>query len=110
MTRFNIGLGILALTAGCTGEQGDTGENGMFDPNNAITCADGICVLSGTITEDTVLTPDTTWLLRGGVFIGDDVNETVLTIEAGTTIIVDAAGPGFSAAPGTWRGPPSTIE
>jgi hypothetical protein len=49
-------------------------------------CADGVCVLSGTITEDLTLTSDVQWLLRGGVFIGDDLGQTTLTIEPGTTI------------------------
>ena len=39
-----------------------------------------VCVLSGTITDDITLTNDINWILRGGVFIGDDTSETVLTL------------------------------
>ncbi|MBN2804127.1 MAG: hypothetical protein JXR91_13620 [Deltaproteobacteria bacterium] len=62
----------------------DTGEEGI-PPN----CDDTtkMCVISGTYVEDLTLTADWTWVLRGGVFIGDDTNKTVLTIEAGTTIL-----------------------
>ncbi|MBN2542927.1 PKD domain-containing protein [bacterium] len=45
-----------------------------------------IMVFSGTITGNTTLTPDREYLLRGGVFVGDGTNETVLTIEPGVTI------------------------
>ncbi len=58
-------------------------------------CGDDFCVLSGTITESMTLTADTNWLLRGGVFIGDDVNETVLTIEPGTKIFGETATNGM---------------
>jgi len=43
-------------------------------------------IISGTITQDTTFHADKTYILRGGVFIGDDINETVLTIEPGTVI------------------------
>ncbi len=48
------------------------------------------CILSGTYTDDILLTNNTTWVLSGGVFIGDkdatDNNNSV-TIEAGTRIV-----------------------
>lgn len=50
-------------------------------------CPDGICQLTGTILEDTTLTSNNTYVLVGTVFVGDDQNETVLTIEPGTTIV-----------------------
>jgi hypothetical protein len=56
---------------------------------------DGVGILSGTYTEDLTLDPDCNWLLSGGVIIGDDVNPTVLTIEAGTTIYGESATDGF---------------
>jgi len=49
-------------------------------------CEGDVCILTGSIVQDLTLTADKDWLLRGGVFIGDDVNETVLTVEAGTTV------------------------
>lgn len=51
---------------------------------------DRTCILSGTYDEDITLTNDTTWVLSGGVFIGDKDatdNDVTLTIEAGTRII-----------------------
>lgn len=58
-------------------------------------CEDGVCILSGTITEDLTLTSDNVYLLRGGVFIGDDENETILEIEAGTTIYGESSTDGM---------------
>ncbi|MFT6161308.1 MAG: hypothetical protein ACJAZO_004309 [Myxococcota bacterium] len=60
-------------------------------------CSNGVCVLSGVYTEDLNLTADTEYLLRGGVFIGDDELETVLTIEAGTVIYGETSTDGFLA-------------
>lgn len=48
------------------------------------------CVLSGTYNEDITLTNDTTWVLSGGVFIGDKDatdNDNTLYVEAGTRVI-----------------------
>ena len=48
------------------------------------------CILSGTYTDDIMLTNDTIWVLSGGVFIGNKDatdNDNTLTIEAGTRII-----------------------
>ena len=53
------------------------------------------CVLEGTYTSDLTLTNDTTWVLSGGVFIGEksDIGDAVpadgpvLTIEPGTRIV-----------------------
>lgn len=82
---------LLGLLAACNGGGADdTGDHG-----NGVLCEDGVGVLSGTYTEDLTLTPDCAWLLSGGVFIGDDVNETVLTIEPGTTIYGESATNGM---------------
>ncbi|MBN2715902.1 MAG: hypothetical protein JXX14_08600 [Deltaproteobacteria bacterium] len=45
-----------------------------------------VCVVSGTIVENQHWTAGYSYLLRGGVFVGDDINETVLTIDAGVTV------------------------
>ena len=58
-------------------------------------CEDGVCILSGTITEDLKLTSDNVYLLRGGVFIGDDESETILEIEPGTTIYGESSTDGM---------------
>jgi hypothetical protein len=52
-------------------------------------------ILSGTIIDDMTLTNDRAWLLRGGVFVGDDVNETILTVQAGTTIYGESSTDGM---------------
>ncbi len=56
-----------------------------------IRCEDNDCRLLGTITEDTLLTADKNWLIKGSVFIGSTNFPTVLTIEAGTVIKGDTA-------------------
>ena len=60
-----------------------------------VTCDDTVCRVTGEITESFTMTADIPWLLQGGVFIGDDVNETVLTIEPGTTIFGESSTDGF---------------
>jgi len=74
---------FLALTALLTGLIGcsDDDDDPTGPDNN-----DEITVISGTITDDMTLEGDQEYLLRGGVFIGDGHNETVLTIEAGCKI------------------------
>jgi hypothetical protein len=72
---------VLLTLAGCSEDD----EGNGVEPTGEYT------VLSGTITDDMTLTNDEEYLLRGGVFVGDDVNETVLTIEAGTTIYGEAS-------------------
>ena len=56
----------------------------------------GVCAIKGgaanAITADLTLKADTAWVLQGGVFVGDDQNQTVLTIEPGTTIYGDTGG------------------
>jgi hypothetical protein len=82
---------LVALTA-CSGAGKGT-DSGTGDPGAL--CVDGVGVLSGEYTEDLTLTADCSWLLSGGVLIGDDTNETVLTIEPGTTVYGESATNGF---------------
>ena len=53
------------------------------------------CILQGTYIDDLTLTADKAYILRGGVFIGDDETETVLTIEPGTKIYGESATDGM---------------
>lgn len=76
---------ITALFIGCEDD-----ESGPTGPGS-----DEVIVLSGTITENTTLTSDNEYLLRGGVFVGNDEDETVLTIEAGTTIYGESSTKGM---------------
>ena len=79
---------------GADGGTGDGGGDGG-GTTGEVECEDGVCIVSGTITEDQVWSADYAWLLRGGVFIGDDENQTVLTIEPGTTVYGESATDGM---------------
>ncbi len=59
------------------------------------TCDGSVCTLTGTIVDDLTLTADKQWLLRGGVFIGNDKDRTILTIEPGTNIYGESATTGM---------------
>jgi hypothetical protein len=72
----------------------NTNTNTVTVPGD-VQCDGDLCVVSGTITDDTTFTSDKQWLLRGGVFIGNDVDETVLTIEPGTTVYGENATGGM---------------
>ena len=91
-------LPVLALLA--CGDKDDTATDDTSGPIDdtgveEVECDDSVCVISGVITEDLTLTSDYAWLLRGGVFIGDDENTTVLTIEPGTTIYGESSTDGM---------------
>lgn len=83
---------MLVALGGCGAKDEDPTDTAA--PSNAA-CVDGVGVLSGEYTEDLTLTADCSWLLSGGVFIGDDTNEAVLTIEPGTTIYGESATNGL---------------
>lgn len=84
----------------CMGDD-ESDENGNVEgttsPIDGVTCREGEahCSVTGTITDNFTFTADKQWLLKGGVFIGDDVNETILTIEAGTTVFGESATQGM---------------
>ncbi len=52
-------------------------------------------IVQGTILQNTTWTSSNVYFLRGGVFVGDDVNQTILTIEPGTVIKGERAYAGF---------------
>jgi hypothetical protein len=87
-------FGLLCLmVVGCTADvENNKRNNGVTGPSNTmatvagVDCEDNLCVLTGTITEDYTMTANNAYLLRGGVFIGDDTSENTLTIEPGTII------------------------
>ena len=90
-------LPVLSLLA--CGDKDDTTTDDTSAPDDTgaeiLDCDDSVCVISGVITEDLTLTSDVAWLLRGGVFIGDDENTTVLTIEPGTTVYGESSTDGM---------------
>jgi len=48
----------------------------------------GTCVLSGSLHQDVTLAANTTWILSGGVYVGDDrANNATLTINPGTELV-----------------------
>ncbi|HAA56899.1 MAG TPA: hypothetical protein DCE42_19185, partial [Myxococcales bacterium] len=75
-----------------TDTDGGTQKEGSTDNYpEGVECKDKVCTLTGVITESFKMTADKQWILSGGVFIGDDKAETVLTIEAGTKIYGETA-------------------
>ena len=87
-----LNLFLTALLA--CGAKDNLESTSLAEPNEN-ECVDGVCILSGTITEDLTLTADNVYLLRGGVFIGDDEHETLLEIEPGTTIYGESSTDGM---------------
>jgi trimeric autotransporter adhesin len=104
-TRLLAALAGSLLLVGACGDDGGDDDNVTPDanPNSpdapvSSVCPDhpnvaemsGVCAITGgqnaPVTDDLTLSADVDWLLNGPVFIGDDTNETVLTIPAGTTI------------------------
>ena len=73
----------------------DEKETPLSTNSEAMSCEGNVCILTGTITEDVVLTADNQYLLRGGVFIGDDETETILEIEPGTTVYGESSTDGM---------------
>ncbi len=88
-----VGCGDKDSTDSGSATGGDDG--GGSDTGGATDCEDGICIVTGTITDDQTWTSDNMYLLRGGVFIGDDTNTTVVTIEPGTEIFGETSTAGM---------------
>jgi len=84
-------LGLISMFVGC-GSVKDTAETPQ---TGNLYCKDNVCVLSGVIEEDTLLTADNQYILSGGVFIGNDIDPVTLTIEPGTTLYGESATDGF---------------
>jgi len=89
---------VLTLALGAVACGDDSSDNG--GPSGPYTCTSTaelgeVCTVSGTVTEDITFTADKSWVLRGGVFIGDDSSKTVLTIEPGTTIYGESSTDGM---------------
>jgi hypothetical protein len=87
-------LSVLALSAlaGCPAVEPPPEQSGF-------TCDGDLCTVTGPILQDTTFTADKKWVLKGGVFVGDDTDPaaapTTLTIEPGTTIFGDTATVSF---------------
>lgn len=84
------------VSTACSFEEADLGDPGTPPPPPPPVdgCTGTDCILTGTLTEPKTLTADRRWFLRGTVFIGNGTDETILTIDPGTTIIGEAATTG----------------
>ncbi len=85
--RTLLVLGACSLVLGGCSDDDDDDDN--VDPG------DEVVVLTGTVVDNLTLTADTEYLIRGGVFIGDGTNTTVLTIEPGTVLYGESATNGM---------------
>jgi hypothetical protein len=77
-----------------TNNGGSNNGQGLEHPNVACSQVDSgtLCNITGEITEDLTLANDgTIYQLQGPVFVGDDAEETVLTVEPGVTVFADPA-------------------
>ena len=96
MKNVKLSALLMMLAAlGCDQQDATDDIDTDIDTDTKTECENNVCIVSGTITENLTMTADVSWLLRGGVFIGDDVNETVLTIEPGTKIYGESATDGM---------------
>ncbi len=55
---------------------------------DAVSCADNVCIVTGSIMNDVTFTADNIYVLSGAVFVEEPAR---LTIEAGTTILGESA-------------------
>jgi trimeric autotransporter adhesin len=82
--------GVMGGNAGTSGSGGSGGGSMACPDHPNVTEASGRCEISSSlaapITTDLTLDGGRVWLMTGPVVIGDDTAETVLTIEAGTTV------------------------
>lgn len=92
-------IALLLASAAC-GDKDAGGDSSSTDDSSADDtsggeafipeCVDGVAAFTGEYTQAKVkLVTGCAYLLSGGVFIGDDVNETVLEIEPGVTVYGD---------------------
>ncbi len=97
-------LGIAVPLTGCPADGDDDDAVGGDDDDSvaSLDCGPGqvggddeFCILTGTIVDDWTIPAGVPYLLRAGVFIGDDENETVLTIDAGATIFGESSTDGM---------------
>jgi hypothetical protein len=78
----------------------DDAATGTPGDNDAVECDDAKkqCVITGTISSDLTLSANYTYVLGGGVFVGDknsESNDVTLTIEPGVTVYGDTSSLSF---------------
>lgn len=80
-----LALGMAACTDDGSDTSDGTDETDVTSHPN-VACEGDVCTVTGTITEDLTLDADSTWVISGAVFVGDDDGACpTLTIDAGTT-------------------------
>lgn len=86
---------FLMLLVACGGKSEDSTGGDTSGATGAADCNDDYCTLSGEILEDMTIPAGKPYVLSGGVFVGDDVTETVLTIEPGATLYGETSSLGM---------------
>lgn len=99
MTKRASPLQLLAAPAALLGAIA-CGEPPKPPPlTDGFTCVGDLCTVTGPLLTDVTFTADKKWVLKGGVFVGDDTDPaaapTTLTIEPGTTIFGDTSSLSF---------------
>lgn len=80
------------LGSACGDKDGDSNSDSADSAAQSFTpdCVDGVGTLSGEYTQAEIhLDTSCKWLLSGAVFIGDDNNRSVLTLDPGTVVYGD---------------------
>lgn len=80
-----LAMATMVIFGGCPADEEEDTDS------SALSCSGDVCTLTGEIKEDLTLSVGKQYVLKGGVFVGDDTNETKLTIEPGVTIFGDSS-------------------
>jgi hypothetical protein len=101
MKLVSVLVAASVLVLGCGGDDATTSGGTPSGLPTQVSCdsATAVCTVQAPMTDPIVesftMTADKQWLLKGGVFVGDDAAETVLTIEPGTTIYGETSSKAF---------------
>jgi hypothetical protein len=93
-TLLMLAAAMVACDGGSDTDPTDT-DTDTADTDTSDPCPGGVIEVSGEIVTDTTWTADCPVLLKGGVFVGDDTNATVLTIEPGARVYGESASSAF---------------
>lgn len=94
LKKIVAAAGTLFILSCAAGGSDDDNNNNSNTPGNT-ECSGDLCVLTGSIMENKTLTADKKWLLRGGVFVGNDSADVTLTIQPGTRIFGESSTNGM---------------
>lgn len=91
-TKLASGLTLLAtafIFGGCPADEDATPKS------SNVQCEGTLCTVTGELTEDVTFTEGNTYVLKGGVFVGNDTDAVTLTIEPGVTVFGDPSSLSF---------------